>query len=135
MTGVSFLVDTDWVIDHLNSLSPATQRLRELEPQGIAINIITVAELWEGVIFSRDRRRSETMLREFVKNVRVIAIDEETCQRFGQIRGGLRKQGKLIGDLDLLIAASSLRHDLTLLTNNRRHFENIEGLRIESLHK
>jgi predicted nucleic acid-binding protein len=28
-----------------------------------------------------------------------------------------------------------LRHDLTLLTNNRRHFENIEGLRIESLHK
>ena len=65
MTGVSFLIDTDWVIDHLNSLSPATQRLRELEPQGIAINIITVAELWEGVIFSRDRRRSETMLREF----------------------------------------------------------------------
>ena len=47
MTGVSFLIDTDWVIDHLNSLSPATQRLRELEPQGIAINIITVAELWE----------------------------------------------------------------------------------------
>ena len=74
------------------------------------------------------------MLREFVKNVCVIAIDEETCQRFGQIRGTLRKQGKLIGDLDLLIAASSLRHDLTLLTNNRRHFENIEGLRIESLH-
>ena len=91
MTGVSFLIDTDWVIDHLNSLSPATKRLRELEPQGIAINIITVAELWEGVIFSRDRRRSETMLREFVKNVRVIAIDEETCERFGQIRGTLRK--------------------------------------------
>ena len=45
MTGVSFLIDTDWVIDHLNSLSPATQRPRELEPQGIAINIITVAEL------------------------------------------------------------------------------------------
>jgi hypothetical protein len=63
MTGVSFLIDTDWVIDHLNNLSPATQRLRELEPQGIAINIITVAELWEGVIFSRDRLRSETMLR------------------------------------------------------------------------
>jgi len=38
MTGVSFLIDTDWVIDHLNSLSPATKRLRELEPQGIAIN-------------------------------------------------------------------------------------------------
>jgi len=133
MTGISFLIDTDWVIDHLNSLSPATQRLRELEPQGLAVSIITVAELWEGVIFSRDRQRSEKMLREFVENVRVIAIDEETCQRFGQVRGTLRKEGTLVGDLDLLIAASSLRHNLTLLTNNRRHFEHIEGLRIESL--
>jgi predicted nucleic acid-binding protein len=35
--------------------------------------------------------------------------------------------------IDHLIAASSLRHNLTLLTNNRRHFEHIEGLRIESL--
>ena len=35
--------------------------------------------------------------------------------------------------ISFLIAASSLRHDLTLLTNNRKHFENIEGLRIESL--
>jgi tRNA(fMet)-specific endonuclease VapC len=133
MTGVSFLIDTDWVIDHLNSLSPATQRLLELEPQGLAVSIITVAELWEGVIFSRDRRRSKAMLRDFVENVRVIAIGEEICQQFGRIRGTLRKEGKLIGDLDLLIAASSLRHNLTLLANNRRHFENIEGLRIESL--
>jgi predicted nucleic acid-binding protein len=73
------------------------------------------------------------MLREFIENVRLIAIDEETCQQFGQIRGSLRKEGKLIGDLDLLIAASSLRHNLTLLTNNRKHFDNIQGLRIESL--
>jgi tRNA(fMet)-specific endonuclease VapC len=133
MTALSFLIDTDWVIDHLNSLSPATKRLRQLEPQGLAVSIVTVAELWEGVIFSRDRQRSETMLREFIENVRVIAIDEETCQQFGQIRGSLRREGRLIGDLDLLIAASALRHSLTLLTNNRRHFENIEGLRIESL--
>jgi tRNA(fMet)-specific endonuclease VapC len=133
MTGISFLIDTDWVIDHLNSFGPATQRLLELEPQGLAVSIITVAELWEGVIFSRDRRRSETMLRDFVENVRVVAIDEEICQQFGRIRGTLRKEGKLIGDLDLLIAACSVRHGLTLLTNNRRHFEHIEGLRIESL--
>jgi len=44
MTGVSFLIDTDWVIDHLNGLGPATQRLQELEPQGRAISIITVAD-------------------------------------------------------------------------------------------
>lgn len=133
MTSTSFLVDTDWVIDHLNGVGAATQRLRELEPQGLAVSIISVAELWEGVLFSRDRKRTEAMFRQFIENMVVVGIDDETCQRFGQVRGTLRKKGKLVGDLDLLIAASSLRHNLILLTNNRRHFENIDGLRIESL--
>ena len=41
--------------------------------------------------------------------------------------------GKITSDFDLLIGMTARRHQLTLLTNNRRHFENIEGLRIESL--
>jgi predicted nucleic acid-binding protein len=32
-----------------------------------------------------------------------------------------------------LIAATALQYNLTLLSNNRRHFERIEGLRIESV--
>ena len=37
-----------------------------------------------------------------------------------------------IADFDLLIGVTALQHDLTLLTNNRRHFELVGGLRIES---
>ena len=39
----------------------------------------------------------------------------------------------MIGDLDLLIGATALRYDLTLLTNNRRHFERISSLGVESI--
>ena len=39
----------------------------------------------------------------------------------------------MIGDCDLLIGATALRQNLTLLTNNRRHFERIDDLRMESL--
>ena len=39
----------------------------------------------------------------------------------------------MIGDMDLLIAATAIRHDLTLLTNNRRHFERIPSLAVESI--
>jgi tRNA(fMet)-specific endonuclease VapC len=35
--------------------------------------------------------------------------------------------------MDLMIAATALQYDLTLLTNNRRHFERVEGLRIQSV--
>ena len=60
-------------------------------------------------------------------------MDEATAKIFGRERGRLRAAGMMIGDMDLLIAATALQYDLTLLTNNRSHFDRIEGLRIESL--
>ncbi|HET7842086.1 MAG TPA: type II toxin-antitoxin system VapC family toxin, partial [Terriglobia bacterium] len=67
----------------------------------------------------KDPTRSEAMLAEFVSGVVILGIDDEICRRFGQLRGSLRGAGKIVGDFDLLIAASALRHNLTLLTNNR----------------
>ena len=132
MSLASFLIDTDWIIDHFNRVEAVTRRLREREGQGLSVSIISVAELWEGVYFSKDPARSRGMLEEFLGGVVILGVDEEICKRFGQLRGSLRQQGKLIGDFDLLIAATALRHGLTLLTNNRRHFTLVEGLRIES---
>ena len=133
MSSASYLIDTDWVIEHFKQSGPVTQRLSELRESGLALSVISLAELWEGVFFSKDPKRSEAVLEEFLSGVAVLGIDGEICKRFGQLRGLLRKQGKPVGDFDLLIAASALRHNLTLLTNNRRHFERIEGLRLESL--
>jgi tRNA(fMet)-specific endonuclease VapC len=133
MSLASFLVDTDWVIDHFNRIAPVTRRLQELRKEGLALSIISVAELWEGVYYSTDPVRSQAMLKEFLAGIVVLGIDEEICKRFGELRGSLRRGGKLVGDFDLLIAASALRHNLTLVTNNRRHFETIEELRIESI--
>jgi predicted nucleic acid-binding protein len=96
------------------------------------LSAISAAELWEGVYFSRDPKRSEVMLEEFLSAVVILGLDEEICKRFGQLRGSLRKRGQIIGDFDLLIAATALRHGMTLLTNNRKHFETIAGLQIES---
>ncbi len=132
MSLAAYLIDTDWVIDHLNQVGPVTRRLQELQSQGLAVSIISVAELWEGVYFSRDPQRTQAMLEEFLSGVLILGIDEEICKRFGQLRGSLRRQGKMGGDFDLLIGASALRHNLILLTNNRRHFEHIEGLAMES---
>ena len=58
MSSIGFLIDTDWVIDHFNGISQVTERLKELEPRGFALSIVSVAELWEGVYFSREPARS-----------------------------------------------------------------------------
>jgi tRNA(fMet)-specific endonuclease VapC len=131
---MTYLIDTDWVIDHFHHIERVTRRLEELAPQGLALSIISLAELYEGVYYARDPNQSEAVLQRFLTpSLSVLGIDEETCKIFGRERGRLRAAGLTIGDFDLLIAATALQYDLTLLTNNRRHFERVEGLRIESV--
>ena len=131
---MTYLIDTDWVIDHLNHIERVTRRLEERAPEGLALSIISLAELYEGVYFSRDPFESEAALQRFLNpELTILGLDEETCKIFGKERGRLRAAGLTVGDCDLLIGTTALRHSLTLLTNNRRHFDRIAGLRIESL--
>lgn len=127
-----YLVDTDWAIHLLNGHAEITARLRELRSQGLALSVISLAELYEGVYYSRDRARSQQRLNDFLDTVTVFGVDEDTCRVFGQERGRLRTAGTMIGDFDLLIGSTAVQHNLTLLTNNRRHFELIPGLQLES---
>ncbi len=93
----------------------------------------SLAELYEGIYRVRDPQEAERGLADFLADVQLVEIDPETCRIFGRERARLRVAGNPIGDLDLLIGATALRHDLTLLSNNRRDFERVEGLTIESV--
>jgi tRNA(fMet)-specific endonuclease VapC len=131
---MNYLIDTDWVIDHLNEVESVTQRLHELAPEGLALSVVSLGELYEGVYYSRDPEASGASLQRFLnRELTILGIDEETCKLFGRERGRLRTIGQRIGDMDLMIAATALQYDLTLLSNNRRHFDRIDGLRIESI--
>ena len=130
---VRYLIDTDWVIDHLNQIERVVNRLKELRPEGLALSIISLAELYEGIYYARDPARSQASLDAFLEDVTVLGLDEETCHVFGKERGRLPAAGMHIGDFDLMIGATALQHHLALLSNNRRHFELIEGLQLESL--
>jgi tRNA(fMet)-specific endonuclease VapC len=129
---LQYLIDTDWVIHYLHAHAAIVARLDELQPQGLALSIISLAELYEGVYYSRDPEGDEQDLADFLRGVTVLGLDTDIAKTFGRERGRLRAAGILIGDLDLFIAATALQHNLTLLTNNRRHFERIDGLRMES---
>ena len=130
---ISYLIDTDWVIHYLNGRAGIVGRLHALQPEGLALSVAALAELYEGVLYSRDPDKDEQGLADFLRGVTVLGIDEETARIFGRERGRLRRAGAIIGDMDLLIAATAIQYNLTLLTNNRRHFDRIDNLRIESI--
>lgn len=126
-----FILDTDWIIDALHGRAPAIQTLESLAPSGLAISLITYAELYEGAYYARDSNRALAEIAAFLDAKDVIPVTQEIVERFAVVRGGLtRHLRNQIGDLDLIIAATALTHDLTLVTRNLRHFVHVPGLAI-----
>ena len=130
---MSNLLDTDWAISYLNRVPRTVSRMDELRPEDISISIVSVAELYERVLNSNNPLHNENRMTEFLGQYPVISLDVPICRIFGVERARLRAAGTLIQDMDLLSGATALRHNLTLLSNNRRHFERLQGLRIISV--
>ena len=130
---MQYQIDTDWSIDHLHNVPAVSRRIAELAPAGIGISIITIAELYNGVVNSRNPEREESALFRFLDAFTIIDVDVPICRIFGTQRARLRAAGMSIEDLDLLIGATAIHHHLTLLTNNRRHFGRLPGLNIISV--
>jgi len=130
---LSYIIDTDWIIHHLNGNEKIVEKLASLKDEGLAISVISLAELYEGVYYSTDPVGNEQALKDFLMGMPVLGIDEEICEIFGKERGRLRKEGRIIGDFDLLIASTCLYHNLVLLSNNRKHYEVVEELKVVSI--
>jgi tRNA(fMet)-specific endonuclease VapC len=60
----------------------------------------------------------------------LLTLDDPIMESFAELRAFLRRRGLLIPDFDLLIGATALHYDLTLLTFNCRHFERMPGVRL-----
>ena len=127
------LVDTDWVISHQRGYEPVVRRLNSLLSAGVGMSIISLAELYDGILRSPEPDSDERALRDLIAaGIGIVDVDAEICRIFARERGRLRAAGTLIPDFDLMIGATALRHNLTLLSNNRRHFERLSGLSIIS---
>lgn len=125
---MKYLVDSDWVADWLAGRRQARDLLVRLAADGFAISLVTYGEIYEGIYFSRDPGAAERGFRNFLREVPVLPLNRTTMKRFARIRGELRRDGTLLPDPDLLIAATALEHGLELATRNRAHFERIPDL-------
>lgn len=95
----------------------------------INISIITYYEIIGGLKF----KKAEKQIRgfeEFVNNNTIIYISGESAKISADIYADLRQKGITIGTSGILIAGIAIENDLTLITNNERHYESIQGLQI-----
>ncbi len=127
---MKYLVDTDRVVDWLKGRADARRLLATLGNEGWAISLITYGEVYDGIYYGANPQRHEQDFRELLRSVPVLPLNRPIMRRFARIRGQLRRQGRIIGDPDILIGATALHHDLSLVTRNISHFERIPGLRL-----
>lgn len=127
-----YLVDTDWVVNYLKGRTQAVDTLNSLVEKGLAISIITYGEIYEGIYFGQDSKPQEKGFLNFLRVVDVIGLNRTIMKRFALIRGDLRQKGGLIGDPDLMIAATAIANDLILITRNKKDFQKVEGLKLFS---
>jgi tRNA(fMet)-specific endonuclease VapC len=127
------MLDTNICIHAIKRNEPeVVRRLEKTRPQDVAISSVVAAELWTGVMKSRERSRNRQALEEFLALVEVLDWPAEAAQVYGEIRAALEAKGRPIGALDLLIAAHAIHEGAPLATRNRDEFERVKGLRIET---
>jgi tRNA(fMet)-specific endonuclease VapC len=123
-----YMLDTDTVSFALRGVGNVGTELLGRAPSEVCISAITLAELRYGA----EHRQSKKLIDAFRGSVAVMPFDEAAAATFGRIAAELTRAGTPIGELDTMIAAHALSLDLTVVTNNTKHFRRVPGLRIEN---
>ncbi|NBW51569.1 MAG: type II toxin-antitoxin system VapC family toxin [Betaproteobacteria bacterium] len=129
---MTYLLDTNTCIYIINE-QPARvlQRLIQAGRESLAISTVTVAELAFGVAKST-RPETRAKLENFLSKFPILDWDQDAAWIYGNVRKTLEAKGQRIGERDLLLASQALALDATMVTNNTREFERVEGLKLEN---
>lgn len=130
---MTYLLDTNICIYAIKNKPPSVlQNMQSKLPEGLGISTITLAELEHGVAASAYPEKNQVALVQFLSIFDILAFDDKAATEYGKICACLRKQGKPIGTMDMLIAAHALAGGFILVTNNTREFERVENLQLEN---
>ncbi|MBK7419458.1 MAG: type II toxin-antitoxin system VapC family toxin [Nitrospira sp.] len=127
------LLDTDILSELLKQHPLVVQRVRNClaEHQRLAFSIITRYELLRG-LKAKQARTQEAAFTLLCQASLILPITDQVVERAATLYGDLHRQGALLPDADLLIAATALETQRPLITNNLAHFQRIAGLSVEN---
>jgi tRNA(fMet)-specific endonuclease VapC len=97
----------------------------------LEISLITYYEITSGLL-AKNAFKQLNLFEEFISENNILPITERSAKFSAEIYATLKQSGKTIDDIDLLIAGVAIENEMTLATNNDRHFKRIPGLTTEN---
>lgn len=128
-----YMLDTDICSYIIRNRPPeARQRMNAIPLSKQCISVVTLAELLYGVKRSSNATVNRAVVDSFISHLSVRDWDSHAAEHYGDIRASLQPRGALIGAMDMMIAAHARSLGAIIVTNNRRHFERVDGLLVET---
>ena len=127
-----YLIDTDIIINSIKGNSTVNKNIEKYASIPKAISIITFGELLYGAKKSQQKDKNTAVIYRLAEIFPIVGITRSTIEAYTDIKIALDKKGEGIEDFDLLIAATALSLNYTLITNNTKHYKRIDGLQIEN---
>jgi tRNA(fMet)-specific endonuclease VapC len=132
MAGATYLLDTNICIYAMKGQPAVLRKFSQHGRDSLVISSLVAAELAFGAEKSTRVEENKRTLELFLQSMEVLAWSDAAIWHYARHRKALRAAGTPIGELDLLIASHALGDDLTLVTNNTREFERVQGLKLEN---
>lgn len=125
-----FLLDTDTIIFSLKGNAAVQTNLQLHLHDPMEITTITLMELYYGAYKSQKVTSNLAKIKTIEQAFNVLPIGMESVEIFGMLKAQLETKGTRLDDFDLIIASCALANNLILVTNNIRHFQRIDGLKL-----
>jgi len=126
---VSFLIDTDICSVHLRRPTKLASRFQQYYGR-LHLSVITVGELRAWALRKGSPPSRSHDLNDLLQVAVVLEVNQAIADRFGALRAAQLDSGRPMPQLDLLIAATALEHQLIVVTHNTKHFAAISGLQL-----
>jgi tRNA(fMet)-specific endonuclease VapC len=128
-----YMLDTDICSYIIRNKPPeARRRMNAIPLSEQCISVVTFAELLYGIKRSSSAAVNRAVVDSFVSHLSIRDWDADAAEHYGDIRAALQALGAPIGSMDMMIAAHAKSLGAIIVTNNRRHFERVPGLVIET---
>jgi len=125
------IADTDVLINFMRGKREETGLITKLSKEDVlGTTDINAFELYYGAYKSSRQDENLAATKGLLNSIFLVSTSEDSMEMAAKIIVDLEKRGKLIDIKDLLIASICLTNSFSLLTNNKRNFENVEGLKL-----
>lgn len=127
------LIDTCILIDFEKNKDDIMSRLAEYQNENFYISVITVSELLYGVHSAKDtkiRNTRKAFVEDIILKFPILPNDLSVARMHAELWAELASSGNLIGSHDLWISAACISHGHAILTDNKKDFNKIPGLKI-----